>query len=811
MEADEFRVTYWPEGSPGSLKEINDIITYHTDNNTFTIPWKVPDELGPTRIAVKNELRPELADTTEVFHVSGRLRVSKPNGDAGEPDFHSLEPILVEWSTIGSVTNVNLFYKYGGGAWQQVNATPIANNGEGETELYTTTEWIAPDIITDSMLFRVQDADYSQVFDGTEPGPYDDSDNVFALSYYEIQWDIGYIATNLGVEEREPLDNLTVADTFLGTKSSLSCVGPNDTQTNIIFNYPYGVFDTIWYRPLFRDEVDFHWSCSNDHVRIITMEQTDLENPNVLANLSYQPYSTNSEDKIVAYTWLERSGHVVLDPQESTVTFYNEVGSNVMELVDNTPGPSGVFRMEWLDPTPVPLTAGETYPAYIEILHNGVTYDADIIYTIRLAGDAELDPIMDGIGKLEGDIDALRSDATNRLQEIADDTAEIRTGVGTLIDASERIEGAVTGLVETIGTGGGTNTMMDMLGALSNNVADIYGPITNIASGVSNINESTTTDDARILNRPTTVLLGSTNTILYKTARDFDDGTVKISVEGTSVNATMNEVTDGMGIYEYDLVADWGIGSYVVTCTDPRSTDSIVIDVVVSTGVGGLEQTVSDLESQVTNVTSIVQSLGADIPNLIGDISTQLAQLEAAVAAGGDTSTIDAVLQQTTTLEKTLADLISQSASSADQAAKSAQSAKTAASDAVAALQGMKDDMATGDMDGVQGRLDEIEVAIDQVEKRLDEMPKTLGVPQLQASMQEVAEQITELAAREGYEYGVDIEGAGGIGGEGADEDMIDILNRNMGEVKGSLDFLGKMLDAEQNAPSVYVDWIGVE
>jgi len=167
MEADEFRVTYWPEGSPGSLKEINDIITYHTDNNTFTIPWRVPDELGPTRIAVRNELRPELADTTEVFHVSGRLKVSKPNGDAGEPDFHSLEPILVEWSTVGSVTNVNLFYKYGGGAWQQVNATPIANNGQGSNELYTTTEWIAPDIITDSMLFRVQDANYSEGFDAS--------------------------------------------------------------------------------------------------------------------------------------------------------------------------------------------------------------------------------------------------------------------------------------------------------------------------------------------------------------------------------------------------------------------------------------------------------------------------------------------------------------------------------------------------------------------------------------------------------------------------------------------------------------------
>ncbi len=810
MNAGDFRVVYWPESDPANFKEINDIVTYHEDNNTFTIPWNIPDELGPTRIAVRNEIHPQLADTTDVFHVSAQFRITAPNGDPTDPDIHSLEPIVVEWGTVVSATNVNLFYKYGGVGWTPINSTPMVSKGKGKTELYTSTNWIVPNVQTADMMFRVQDANYSEVFDGTEPGPYDDSDNPFSVSYYTIQWDVGYIATNNGLPERRAMDNLTVSDSSGWSESSLSCLDHNKNQTNILHYYPYGIYDTVWYRPLFKDEIDFHWVCDSNHVRSVTMIQTDLENPDVLADFSYQPSSTNGADDILlVYTWLERSGHVVLDPQKSTVVLYNKDGTEEHQLVDTTAGPSGVFRMEWTNLTP-PLVAGETYPAYVEIVHNGVTYDASVIYSIRLAGDAELDPILAAIDGMES---AIINSVTGKVGELSDKTQAFWDDTaGRLTDLSEdtaKVGSNVVDLVDAMGAGGGSNTVMSMLDTLTNDTASMWGPITNTATSVSNMNASTTTDDSRILNRPTTVLLGSTNTILYKTTANLSD--ITISVEGTSISDTsMAEVSAGIGIYEYDLIADWGIGSYVVSCGNDDNTDSIILDVVAATSVGSIQEQVTGLESDITNVTQIVQSLSTDLPSIIGDIQSQIASLETAIGGGSETTDIQTLLQQSTqSLEVELTELVAQAAA-AQQAATSAQGAKTAATDALAALQAMASEMATGNMDGVLGRLSDIESLVLSVNQTVQGLSGSLGISQLQTSMEIVASQITQLAAREGYDYEVSLEG-GGAGGGGADEEVIGVLNKNMGEVKSAMALLQKMIDAEQNAPFVQVAWIGVE
>ena len=275
MNADEFRVTYWPEGEPANYKEINDIVTYHAENNSFTIPWNIPDELGPTRIAVRNEIRPELVDTTGVFNVSARFRVTVPNGEQGDDAIHSLEPITVEWGTVGSATNVNLYYKYDGGSWQSVSSNSIPSSGSGKTERYTSTEWVVPNVQANEMLFRVQDANYSQVFDGTEVGPYDDSDNPFPVSYYQVQWDVGYMDTMSNSPVRKPLDKLRVYDSSGWAESNLTCIGAGGLTEPIIHLYPYGIYDTVWYRDSFRDEIDFHWVCNSNSIRQLTMSLLD--------------------------------------------------------------------------------------------------------------------------------------------------------------------------------------------------------------------------------------------------------------------------------------------------------------------------------------------------------------------------------------------------------------------------------------------------------------------------------------------------------------------------------------------------------
>jgi len=272
MDAAEFHVFYWPDSKPDEVTEINEIVTYHSSNNTFTIPWHVPDELGPTRIAVRNQIHPALADTSEVFHVAAQFRVVAPNGDPTDPHVHSLEPIQVQWGTVGSATNVNLFYKHEGIGWTLINTNgPMLNSGTGDVEYLTNFSWTVPDIVTTDMFFRVQDADYSQVFDAVTPGPYDDSDHSFAVSYYEIQWDVGYVDTSQSPPIRRPLDGLRVYDSSGWEATNLSCIGGGGSTNPIVHYYPYGVYDTIWYRASFMDEYESQWGCDSNDTRRVTM------------------------------------------------------------------------------------------------------------------------------------------------------------------------------------------------------------------------------------------------------------------------------------------------------------------------------------------------------------------------------------------------------------------------------------------------------------------------------------------------------------------------------------------------------------
>jgi len=327
------------------------------------------------------------------------------------------------------------------------------------------------------------------------------------------------------------------------------------------------------------------------------------------------------------------------------------------------------------------------------------------------------------------------------------------------------------------------------------------------------------------------VEFGSTNTILYKTTRSLDFGTVRVREESTGGEFVMSEVTAGIGIYGYDLIADWGIGSFTVTCSDPNASDSIVIEVIsAGGGVSTIADSITSLESQVSSMSSVLDSLNSSgLSSLLDSIGSEISQVESAITSaatgGGGAGAAGAVGQLETLIAGggggdagLLGQLVSMSGQleqiygNASSASKFALSAKNEAGAAATGVQELKS-LITGGADAseTKAKLAAIKSAIDTANSNISDIPKAVGANALHAQIREVAKQISDLASREGFDYEVGLSAPGGEGGEAADEEMITVLNQNMDEMKISLEFMQKILDEKINEPVVQEDWLGVE
>ena len=85
-----------------------------------------------------------------------------------------------------------------------------------------------------------------------------------------------------------------------------------------------------------------------------------------------------------------------------------------------------------------------------------------------------------------------------------------------------------------------------------------------------------------------------------------------------------------MGIYEHELLVDWGVGSYVISCADPKARDSMIVDVVDQaslTAVPGMLVSLSNRMEQVfaniTNVQATVATVDQLLP-LMGSVNTNI-------------------------------------------------------------------------------------------------------------------------------------------------------------------------------------------
>lgn len=828
LNAADFKVFYF-YGHDGTdftrMDQIDDVVVYDESRNLFRIPWTVPDELGLAKVLVTNIVNGAVADFSSEFRVAANFTVVYPNGAVDEDPIYANSRINASWTTWGSANAVNLFYSYDGGPWTLVAAN-IANNHTKppSSPAFSVYEWLVPRDRLNAVKFRVQDASYgpTSTFDAATPGPYDDSDNTFPFRYFTVRWDVGYLDDETGL--RRGLDKLSVSDSSGWSDSALTTIDQNpDVIVPIVRDYPYGIFDTIWYRQYFNDMVDFKWLCMSNHTRTITMVKSDTEaEPHVLADFSYDP----GDDRLTAYVWMERGGRVIEEPEVGRATLFDKNGAAFSTKASTTVLEGGVFQLTWDQISQNPnIDRGGTYFARAEIDYNGVTFSSALTYRLSLSADQSL------VEEVRGAITASESNIVAEVRSVGEGVDAALGMLGTVTGATGRIEGTMSNLV--ISVDAMSNVVVRNLGQLTNAVTVMGASVTNIEGMVSNVVQNTSADQARILTRPTTVVYGSTNAILYKTTRSLDFGTVRLSVEQANQEFLMQEVSLGLGIYEYNVIANWGLGSYTLTCSDPNTADSMVME-VVSQGSDAMAATlamVEEMSVQLSNVTAVVKGTDSSsgIAGLLQQLGAQLSQVETSISAGGTatgggTTTagtsaalagVESLLGGMTGDLMSRIDAIGRDVSSVStksaSAEKEAALAKTAAQTAVAALQQLHAELLAGVAADADRRMAEIKAALNVANERIENIPKVIGISALREQMKLVAEQVNEMAKKEGFTGDLDLAALGEGGSGDAEEETIQTLNRQMTEMQRAMEFVRKLLEESATEPIVQEDWMGVE
>ncbi len=599
----------------------------------FSFTWvDIPNTLGRTRIIVTNINDELVKDTFEDFDIAARFDI-----ESFTADIYALETVGVNWITRGEVTSVDLYYSTdplrSPDSWTLINTEGAYNKNIGHDRPAETYPWTTPNIKTPIMWLRVQDhAYFGSQFPVDKPGPFDDIGS-FAVNYYAITWKV------LDSSTSNNLNQLSVTDS-----SGWSAA---DLTSPITREYPFGTWDTVWFREFYNDYVVFNWESRPSRTIEIIMNrsQQELGVNQVLADFAFDAYT----NRLTIHAWLQRSGRLLTESTRCDVQIYDAAGQTMTNLASTTPlsnegNSTGVYRFEW-DRVTDTLKYGQTYFAKVSIEFSGQTYESIVTYTLRLALDMSQTPeILDAIAASSSGMQSNLQAVASNLSDFAASQAIFRSNaldrLDTLTNATRTLEGGISNLQESVGTF--TNRAMEALTSLATNIGVILPAITNLDAKLPSLAESVASARARILTRPTTVTFGSTNTILYKTIAGYASS-VTLSVSNAIPGAGAPVwVTTGMreivgGIYQTDLVADWGTNAYTITCSDPpgvqsRAWDSIVVSVVGPYQAGEsavLGQLVGDVQSMgaqitnlsgmvrgLTNTTAMLQSLDADVAGI---------------------------------------------------------------------------------------------------------------------------------------------------------------------------------------------------
>ena len=386
-----------------------------------------------------------------------------------------------------------------------------------------------------------------------------------------------------------------------------------------------------------------------------------------------------------------------------------------------------------------------------------------------------------------------------------------------------------------------TNALIPAITSLTNEMIGVLEPaITNLNAQVTNMAPDLVSDLARILERSTTVAYGSTNRILYKSRKGYDSSQVQISVsspaQGVTYSGNMSEVVPG--IYENELIANWGVDSYTVTCSDPLALDSIVLTVTASGSMEDVPPMLSsmtnklfDIENQITNIVALVSGIKAAdlsgvmtsidevktaVQNIEGvdmsSVESKLETLASQIGSMNDASSVNSFFGQIARVNEQLNTI----GYSSSEAFKKARAAQTEAGSAVGAIGSLKTLLEQGKTDNVQTILESVRKSMEAARENMKGMSSLLRVGELYDALNDMANQMKKLADSKQYKLWTEpivekpVEAAPGVPVPESPEESMKKLSKGMDDIKGTILLMQKLIEAKSFEPLVTEELQGV-
>lgn len=393
---------YYSTDSGNTFPEINYIGEFDNgvgDGGTHSQPWTIPDDISDqVRVKIQDAEDADIFDTSDNdFKIIGSFDLISPNG---EERWVTNETHQIRWLANGDIPNVKLQYsKDGFGSDVNDIVSSYLNAQSGEEQSY---DWTIPDDRSNTIKVRVVDVNDDEV--------YDESENDFAIDYYNITWTVRDLMTN------KHLGELSVHDEPNDSVMYQIIVNEEGIGSPITVQVPYGSRTATWTQTGYGEVKKAYSADADKEMETIFMETTAIHIWRAESAYAYDPKTKD----LSVEAWLERDGKVMSGAVRCDIEIYDR-NTLIKTLHEDAPPEEEVeiFHLSWTD-AGADLEAGKVYTTVVEMeIGSGGVFRTPNSFTIT--AEETMQSLEDTIGEK---LDIPLSMVKVQVKDILDDQTE---------------------------------------------------------------------------------------------------------------------------------------------------------------------------------------------------------------------------------------------------------------------------------------------------------------------------------------------------------------------------------------------------
>jgi hypothetical protein len=359
-----------------------------------------------------------------------------------------------------------------------------------------------------------------------------------------------------------------------------------------------------------------------------------------------------------------------------------------------------------------------------------------------------------------------------------------------------------------MGMAGDMATITNQIGAMNwNDITSLSTNVTGLVDFMGRVNWAAITNLSGDMARITNVLGDVRWSDVTQIASNLAAQGTMLTTVNTNVAAQAAALSGLTGV---DWGAIAGLGPNVALITSRVGDIQWSELQTMAADVLNVRNTIDGMSWQdIVGIREDVSSLGSKLDNVDltagGAAQQMLTMFDERLGRTTDSSGAT-VFGRLSTIEQSL----SAAGGSAAQAAKKAGSAKTEAAKASTSIQALRTQLEKGSLAGMQESMDNIRASVTRAEQSIQEIPKLIGPPTVFDQMRQTAKTIETFAKSVGFDYLLNLQeiptGGTAPGTEGKE---IAVLIGNIEEMKGSLEFMKKLVEEMRFEPVVEDSLIG--